>query len=314
MMTPTPDTPAQPPPDQPPAAASSPTAMTATVGSDSGQLNPEQAQALLRLIESAAAVRRRYQFFVWTQNHLQALVPHRLMVCGAYLRQRRAVVFDVFHNVVLAPTLLAELTDPDGALTAAAMAYWQDGRGQPCAWALERLGGGAGATAAALVPAMAGTQLLLHGVARPQRPTEIESFFIFGGPGSPAHLAQRSARLDLVLPQLHTTLQRVTATEHDLRRAAPPLPTPPAQALPPRPRGAVTERERQILRWVREGKSNPQIGEVLGISPLTVKNHVQKILRKLGAGNRTQAVAQALAQNLIDPADRLAPAPAQDER
>lgn len=69
-------------------------------------------------------------------------------------------------------------------------------------------------------------------------------------------------------------------------------------------RGDVTERERQILRWVRDGKSNQQIADVLGIGPLTVKNHIQKILRKLGAGNRAQAVAQALARNLIDAAER----------
>lgn len=61
----------------------------------------------------------------------------------------------------------------------------------------------------------------------------------------------------------------------------------------------VTDRERQILAWMREGKSNPQIGELLSISPLTVKNHVQKILRKLNAANRAQAVAHAISMNLL---------------
>ena len=50
---------------------------------------------------------------------------------------------------------------------------------------------------------------------------------------------------------------------------------------------------------MREGKSNQQIGDQLGISVLTVKNHVQKILRKLGASNRAQAVAMAMTQNLL---------------
>jgi DNA-binding CsgD family transcriptional regulator len=43
--------------------------------------------------------------------------------------------------------------------------------------------------------------------------------------------------------------------------------------------------------------SNQQIGVKLGISALTVKNHVQKILRKLGASNRAQAVAIAMSLN-----------------
>jgi len=38
----------------------------------------------------------------------------------------------------------------------------------------------------------------------------------------------------------------------------------------------------------------------LNISPFTVKNHVQKILRKLGAANRAQALACAMNQHLLD--------------
>ena len=63
--------------------------------------------------------------------------------------------------------------------------------------------------------------------------------------------------------------------------------------------GALTEREREILRWAREGKSNLEIGAALDISALTVKNHIQKILRKLGASNRAHAVALAMSQGLL---------------
>lgn len=296
-------------PTPPPQAASTELLAAVTMIGDLLMLGDELAPALLRFLESAAAVRRRYQFFVWTQNQMQPLVPHQLMVCGAFLRQRRAVVYDAFHNIVLPPALLHELTDADGPLLAALIEHWVSGRGQPQALDLAQLGGAAGAAAQALSAGLGGSHLLLHGVARPQRPTEIESFFIFGGAGNSARLAQRAACLNLVLPYLHSTWQRVVVTEHEFRRPA-PLPAPAAapRAAAALPRGTVTERERQILRWVREGKSNLEIGLVLGISPLTVKNHVQKILRKLGAGNRAQAVAQALARNLIDPADRTEPA------
>lgn len=53
--------------------------------------------------------------------------------------------------------------------------------------------------------------------------------------------------------------------------------------------------------WIRLGKSNFEIGTILGISPLTVKNHVQKILRKLNVRNRTQAVGRTLALRFLDP-------------
>ena len=269
-------------------------------------LSAEQGQVVVRLVEAAPGVRRRYQFFVWTQSQMQALVPHQVLVCGAYQRHRRAVVLDAFHNIVLPPELLQALTDPQGPLVSALIQGWVDGRGRPRALDLARLEPDAAAAAQALSRGLGYTHLLVHGVARPQRPSEIESLFIFGGMGAAAPLAQRCTWLDLVLPHLHSTWQRVAATELELQRPAAgavPVPARARDEPPPAPRGSVTPRERQILRWVREGKSNQAIAEILGISPLTVKNHIQKILRKLGAGNRAQAVAQALAQQLIDAAE-----------
>ena len=58
-------------------------------------------------------------------------------------------------------------------------------------------------------------------------------------------------------------------------------------------------RQIEIMRWVHEGKSNIEIGLILGISALTVKNHVQKILRKLNARNRTEAVVIARRKGLL---------------
>ena len=293
-----------------PANASWPEPGTSSGPQDLLVLSPEQAQAIVRLVEAAPGVRRRYQFFVWTQSQMQALLPHQLLVCGAYQRQRRAVVLDAFHSIVLPPELLASLTEPQSPLVAALVAHWLAGRGRPRALALAGLADqtdGAAQAAAMLRDQLGYSHLLVHGVSRPQRPAEIESLFILGGPGGGLPLAQRGACLDLLLPHLHSTWQRVNATELEMQRpgSAPPArsATPPGAAAAPA-RGDVTERERQILRWVREGKSNQQIAEVLGISPLTVKNHIQKILRKLGAGNRAQAVAQALARNLIDAAER----------
>ena len=54
----------------------------------------------------------------------------------------------------------------------------------------------------------------------------------------------------------------------------------------------LSARETEILRWVAMGKTNPEIGSILGISVFTVKNHVQRILRKLDVTNRTQAVGK----------------------
>jgi DNA-binding CsgD family transcriptional regulator len=57
---------------------------------------------------------------------------------------------------------------------------------------------------------------------------------------------------------------------------------------------ALTPREREILQHLARGTSTRQIASALFISPLTARNHVQRILRKLGASTRAQAVAIAL--------------------
>lgn len=58
---------------------------------------------------------------------------------------------------------------------------------------------------------------------------------------------------------------------------------------------SLTSRELEVLGLMAEGSSNAAIGEALVISQATVKSHVRHILRKLRAGNRTEAVSQYLA-------------------
>ncbi|MBM3117047.1 hypothetical protein JMJ54_14520 [Jeongeupia naejangsanensis] len=56
----------------------------------------------------------------------------------------------------------------------------------------------------------------------------------------------------------------------------------------------LTPREREILGFIRLGKTNSEISYILGVAESTVKNHVQRILIKLQVCNRTQAIAKIL--------------------
>ena len=51
-------------------------------------------------------------------------------------------------------------------------------------------------------------------------------------------------------------------------------------------------REMEILQWVSIGKTNPEIGSILEISEFTVKNHMQRVFKKLDVSNRAQAVGK----------------------
>lgn len=252
---------------------------------------------IARLIEGSVEVQRRHQFFNWASNQLYPLAPHRVLVCGHYQRQRRAMEFDCFHSVPLSAETIGQLSDGGGVLLRVAGDTWIEGLGRPLVLELDRL---------ALTPARpeaerlgrdAGCSLLLvHGTSRPQRLEEIECLIVLACQDSPG-LARHLLHLSMVLPTVHAAWRRVQSQREEVRgtpRAAETLRRQVATA----PR-IITERESEVLGWVRDGMSNQQIAARLGISPLTVKNHMQKLLRKLGAGNRAQAVAMALSQNLL---------------
>lgn len=61
----------------------------------------------------------------------------------------------------------------------------------------------------------------------------------------------------------------------------------------------LTPREREVLSWISKGKSNGEIGLILGISAWTVKIHVGSILAKLNASTRGHAIAKAVSAGLV---------------
>ena len=62
----------------------------------------------------------------------------------------------------------------------------------------------------------------------------------------------------------------------------------------------LSRRESQILQKVAYGATTKEVAHDLGISPHTVKTHLERIFEKLGANDRAQAVAIALRKGLVD--------------
>ncbi|MBX2861647.1 MAG: response regulator transcription factor [Vampirovibrio sp.] len=65
------------------------------------------------------------------------------------------------------------------------------------------------------------------------------------------------------------------------------------------PQDLLSPREKEILKYIIEGKSNKYIGEKLFITERTVKTHVMNIRKKLNAENRAHAASIALNHNLL---------------
>jgi DNA-binding NarL/FixJ family response regulator len=62
----------------------------------------------------------------------------------------------------------------------------------------------------------------------------------------------------------------------------------------------LTQRENEILKYLAQGKNNTEIGEIMYLSPHTIKAHVHNIFDKLSSCDRTEAVVKAIKYNLLD--------------
>jgi two-component system nitrate/nitrite response regulator NarL len=62
----------------------------------------------------------------------------------------------------------------------------------------------------------------------------------------------------------------------------------------------LTPREGEVLNYIAQGHSIPEIAAELFLAPSTIKTHVQRLYEKLGVGDRAAAVAAAMRRGLID--------------
>ncbi len=256
---------------------------------DVAVLSAHDQEYLLRAIEYALPVRRRSQFFVWAQGHLQSLIAHELLLCVCSdHRQNSHSIFNI-SPMPLSKAQLAEIADPGSGLAPAVVECWNRLGQEP----LMVHAGMRSSIEYERLHAYLGryklSNMVVHGAR--SRDGATGTYFIFAQiPDSFG--ARQVYLLHLILPHLLMAFERVLAAEHGHRGAEPSSSRSASKLL--------TGRELNILQWVQEGKSNRDIGKILEISPLTVKNHVRSILKKLNAQNRAQAVSRALSLKLLE--------------
>jgi len=250
------------------------------------RLTESEREALLLNIDMSLRVHTRPQLFGWVQGALQSLIPHEVLVCGLQEGRQSPLRVDSFSTVPMDGTRLNELFQQDVSLVPHLIKVWEENRCQAIICETDR-GPLAGGALARELTRLTVPHVVAHGTH--DASGDMTSFFVFAG--RPNTLGAKQAYLaDLVIPYLHASWVR-SQVSWPLDRAG----VKPAKA------GLLTPREQQILQWIYHGKSNIEIGMILDISPLTVKNHVQKTLRKLNVLNRTQAVGRALALRIVNP-------------
>lgn len=88
--------------------------------------------------------------------------------------------------------------------------------------------------------------------------------------------------IEFIVPHLSVTMKRISEPEIAKKKYS------------------LTPSEFNVLEWLKEGKSTWDIATILSISERTANFHVNNIIKKLEAMNRTHAVAKALESKLID--------------
>lgn len=248
-------------------------------------LNDLEVETLMLNLDASLRVYERAHFFSWTQGLLQSLVRHEVLICALRNGDPQSMRADSFSMVAPDQTVFGEMFLRDASVAPNLVKAWEERGFRPLVCDIADTPMARGPFAQELERVKA-TQILAHGAHDSEG--RVTAFFAFAGRcalfgARHAHLAR------LITPFLHSAWVR---TELSGR-------TKCDDAVVSDRSGKITAREQEILKWVYFGKSNFEIGAILDISPLTVKNHVQKILRKLDVVNRAQAVGKALELRIL---------------
>jgi transcriptional regulator EpsA len=235
------------------------------------------------IIEFSLRITERHQFFTWSQGVLQGLLPHAMLACVVGDSAKQSYRIEYFSADAQSDPNFAEMCDADSGILLKVMRLWEKSNWRPVLIDPSIETGSDKKLAGTLAHFQLGNVVAQGAHAANGEPSSFFCFFRVPGPLSERH----GYLIELLTPYLHAAWTRM-----HISNVAKPQSVPFAKAI-------LTDREREILQWIHDGKSSIEIGLILKLSPLTVKNHVQKFLRKLKVQNRAQAVAKGLALNII---------------
>ncbi len=249
-------------------------------------LSDEHLEGYLRVIRKGMAVQSHADLLRWLQGEVQHYLPHKIMLAAWG-------DFDsnfIRHDIVSAlPGVRTAYLQPASLFPLLRRLYrrWIELGRTPCTMSDGELDilQQEGDQPSAFGNALQGMRsALLHGIS--DKRERYDCLYVIFSSRDKLDSCALSA-LEILLPYLDTALRGVTLlpAQHDA--------VPPLALVPPRSESyGLSERESEIMDWVRMGKTNAEIGSILCISSFTVKNHLQNIFKKLDVYNRMQAVSK----------------------
>ena len=267
----------------------------------------KRADSLMALLPTALMARSQAEWSRWLQADIQEFLPHHILIAAWGDFKSGMVGYDVISQNadLLMHAMPKDIIEP---LMVTVYEHWISGGQEPVAIdtrLLRSVGSGLFARS---------PYALVHGVQ--DHRSRYDCIYAFIGP---AELANPScAQLcQMALPFIDTGFRQLADRGQKLGHAGLPeegiascfsdgsfarAPSPDSIPVPATAddswedydggeRGSpLSERELEVMQWVRLGKTNSEIAMILNLSTFTVKNHMRRIYKKLDVMNRAQAV------------------------
>ena len=252
--------------------------------------NGEMVQ-FVELLHESLKVRSHFEFLLWSQGNLQQFLPHDIMIAAWGDFSLGLVYFDIVSAIPGIRTGTVQNTNLTPLLKRL-FSYWNEHSRAPFTLSINQ----------GIFEENEFANNQLDGNFRHMRSALVHAIKDVRGRhdclyvllSSSATVPESSrAMLEALLPYMDSSLRQL---DH-LPEQMPTLPSSPAPyqdatLASDEEMGSLSTRELEIMEWVRNGKTNYEIGMILDISAFTVKNHLQRIFRKLDVVNRAQAVAK----------------------
>lgn len=247
-------------------------------------LEGEEPAWLASVVDSSLRVTNEHQFFSWVQREVQYLLSHEILICGICSganSKMRCYRFSSTRYFRLEH--FNEVCDPVNGLFTQMMSLTRR-TGRPCVLSPEVSLGGCDEAWVPLLESCELRNVASYG----QRGVDgqLKSYFCFARIGD--ELSPRIMYiLEVLVPILESTLSRVVMQKGIKTQTSFP------NAI------LLSKREIEVLHFLMAGKTNLVIAEELFLSPLTVKNHVQNIMKKFKVKTRGHAVTRGLKMGLL---------------
>lgn len=268
------------------------------------ELTSEESARFGRIVSECARIRRHYDIYRWLSTEVQHFLPHDALLTAWGDFGGGELKLDLTSGMPGMRTAQLAHCRVD-SLIRQAYGRWIDAGRKAV---LMKPADTEAVQRDCLCPLHAGLlrmrAMVVHGV-HDQRSGRDSLFIAFtAGSFTKGRSLQRFlALLEPLLPQIDAAFRKVPALVLEAPRAGD---GPSVLDL--------SARELEVLESICRGRTNLEIAAALGISPFTVKNHVQRIFRKIGVTNRTQAAARhaeavrLVAAQVKPPAEAVTPA------